>query len=64
MYPNTVLAGWQLVLMIVVPLASLTAWLAAIFLAARRPSGRTREASTTIDLPARDAQEGQDKLAA
>jgi hypothetical protein len=64
MYPNTVLAGWQLALMIIVPLASMTVWLAAIFLAARPSSGRAREASTTIDLPARDVQERQDKLAA
>jgi hypothetical protein len=64
MYPNSVLAGWQLALMIVVPMMSMAVWLGAIFLAARRPSGRAREASTIIDLSVRDVQERPDKLAA
>jgi hypothetical protein len=64
MYPNTVLAGWQLVLMIIVPLASLMVWLTAVFVAARQPSDHPHEASTAPDMVARDDQEQHDQLAA
>jgi hypothetical protein len=64
MYPNSALAAWQLALMLVVPLTSLTVWLTAVFLAARRPSRRAREASAILHLVTRDDQERQDKLAA
>lgn len=64
MDPNTVLTAWQLALMIVVPLASLIVWLTAVFLAARRPSGRAQEASMAPDVAIRDDQERHDQLAA
>lgn len=64
MDPNSALAAWQLALMIVVPLASLTIWLAAIFLASRQPSGHAHEASTTLDVATRDDRQQADKLAA
>ena len=38
-YPNTVLSAWQLAVIAVVPVVALTAWLVAVFLAAR-PSRR------------------------
>jgi hypothetical protein len=64
MYPNTILTGWQLALMIVVPLASLIIWLTAVFLAARRPRDHAHEVSVAPDLTIRDDQERHDKLAA
>jgi hypothetical protein len=56
--PNSALAAWQLAL------ASLTIWLAAIFLASRQPSGHAHEASTTLDVATRDDRQQADKLAA
>jgi hypothetical protein len=43
-YPNTVLAAWQLVVIALVAVGTLTAWLVAVFLAAR-PSGRADHAA-------------------
>ena len=45
-YPNTVLTAWQLALIALVAVGTLTAWLVAVFLAAR-PSGRTDRAALT-----------------
>jgi hypothetical protein len=36
-YPNTALSAWQLAIIAVVAVASLSAWLIAIFLADREP---------------------------
>jgi hypothetical protein len=38
-YPNSALSAWQLAIMAVVVVASLAAWLIAVFLAARPPRG-------------------------
>jgi hypothetical protein len=43
-YPNTVLTAWQLALIAVVAVGTLTAWLVAVFLAAR-PSGQAGRAA-------------------
>ena len=43
-YPNTVLSAWQLALIALVAVGTLTAWLVAVFLAAR-PSGRPGRAA-------------------
>jgi hypothetical protein len=43
-YPNTVLAAWQLAVIALVAVAALTAWLVAVFLAAR-PSHRADQAA-------------------
>lgn len=64
MYPDTVLAGWQLALMIVVPLAALATWLTAVFVAARQRGDHPHEASATPDMVTRDDQERHEKLAA
>ena len=52
MYPNIVLSAWQLTIMIVVPVATLFAWLIAIFIAAREP---TRRDLATAGSPAEPA---------
>jgi hypothetical protein len=39
MNPNSALSAWQLAVMAAVPVAALTVWLTAIFLAARQPRG-------------------------
>ena len=38
MYPNSALSVWQLTIMAVIPVALLTGWLIAIFVAAREPA--------------------------
>jgi len=43
-YPNTVLTAWQLALIAVVAVGTLTVWLVAVFVAAR-PSGRADRAA-------------------
>jgi len=48
-YPNNVLAAWQLAVIAVVAVATLTAWLVAVFLAAR-PSHRADQ--TALAPPA------------
>lgn len=45
MYPNTSLAAWQLAVMAVVPVAALTAWLTAVYLAARDRGGHDQAAA-------------------
>ena len=45
-YPNTALAAWQLALIAVVAVGTLTVWLVAVFLAAR-PSRRSGQAAVT-----------------
>ena len=42
MYPNSALSAGQLAIMAVVVVASLAAWLIAVFLAARQPRGNPR----------------------
>ncbi len=37
MYPNSALSAWQLAVIAVVAVASLAAWLTAVYLAAREP---------------------------
>ena len=64
MYPDTVLTGWQLALLVIVPLASLIVWLTAVFLASRRPNDRAHVVSNATDLVIHDDQERHDKLAA
>ena len=39
MYPNNALSAWQLALMAVVAMVTLTGWLIAVFVAAREPGG-------------------------
>ena len=43
-YPNTVLTAWQLALIALVAVGTLTAWLVAVFLAARPSSHAGRAA--------------------
>ena len=45
MYPNTSLSVLQLTVMAVVAMTTLVAWLAAIYLAAREPSGHSEAAA-------------------
>lgn len=47
MNPNSALAAWQLAIMAVVPVATLAAWLSAIFLAAREPRGRAQASAAS-----------------
>jgi hypothetical protein len=47
MNPNSALAGWQLAIMAVVPVAALAAWLSAIFLAAREPRGHAQASAAS-----------------
>ena len=58
-YPNTVLSAWQLAVIALVPVAALTAWLVAIFLAAR-PSRRADQAALTSH-PARPGAAGTEQ---
>ncbi len=39
MYPNIVLSGWQVAIMVVVPVVTLVGWLIAVYVAAREPAG-------------------------
>jgi len=45
MYPTTALSAWQLAVMAVVAVASLAAWLTAVYLAARDPGGHQQAAA-------------------
>jgi hypothetical protein len=60
-YPNTVLTAWQLALIAVVAVGTLTAWLVAVFLAAR-PSGRADRAA--LASPGESAAAGTGQPAA
>jgi hypothetical protein len=60
MYPSPALAAWQFAVMIIVPVASLAAWLIAVFLAARQPGEHAHQA----ELPVRDEQDRDGRLAA
>jgi hypothetical protein len=45
MYPTSALSAWQLAIMAVVVVASLAAWLIAVFLAARQPRNTSAAAN-------------------
>jgi hypothetical protein len=60
-YPNTVLAAWQLAVIALVAVGTLTAWLVAVFVAAR-PSGRAGQAS--LALPGESTAAGTEQPAA
>ena len=47
MYPNNALSAWQLALMAVVAMVTLTGWLIAVFVAAREPGGRNLAAAAS-----------------
>jgi hypothetical protein len=59
-YPNTVLTAWQLALIALVAVGTLTAWLVAVFLAAR-PSGRAGRAA--LASPGESAATGAEQPA-
>jgi len=46
-YPNSSLAAWQLVVIAVVAVATLAAWLAVVYLAARDPGGHEQAAASS-----------------
>ena len=52
MYPDSALSGWQLAIMAVVVVASLSAWLVLVFLAARQP----RVTSAAVNAGPRDQE--------
>ena len=47
MYPNNVLSAWQLALMAVVAMVTLSAWLIAVYAAAREPGGHNQAAAAS-----------------
>jgi hypothetical protein len=57
-YPNTVLTAWQLALIAVVAVGTLTVWLVAVFLAAR-PSSRAGPAALASPGESATAGAGQ-----
>ena len=60
-YPNTVLTAWQLALIALVAVGTLTVWLVAVFIAAR-PSHRAGQAS--LALPGESTAAGTEQPAA
>jgi len=60
-YPNTVLAAWQLTVIALVAVGTLTGWLVAVFIAAR-PSHRAGQAARA--LPGESAAAGAEQPAA
>jgi hypothetical protein len=52
MNPNIVLSGWQVALMVVVPIVTLTGWLIAVYMAAREPAGQHLAAAGSPAEPA------------
>ena len=52
MYPNSALSAWQLTIMAVVPVVPLSAWLIAIYVAAREPGGQDLAAAGSAGEPA------------
>jgi hypothetical protein len=50
-YPNTALSAWQLAVIAIVAVATLAAWIAAVFLAAREPAPRSTAATGTPESP-------------
>ena len=60
-YPNTVLTAWQLTLIALVAVGTLTVWLVAVFLAAR-PSDRADRAA--LASPGESAAAGTGQPAA
>jgi hypothetical protein len=48
MNPKSALAAWQLIVMAVVPIASLLAWIAAVYLAGRGSSHLTNGTLTEV----------------
>jgi hypothetical protein len=53
--PNNALAAWQLAVIAVVAVGTLTVWLVAVFVAAR-PSGRADQAALTLTGTGPDAE--------
>jgi len=49
MYPNIVLSGWQVAIMVVVPIVTLVGWLIAIYVAAREPAGQRLAAGSPAE---------------
>jgi hypothetical protein len=62
-YPNTVLTAWQLALIAVVAVGTLTVWLVAVFLAARS-SGRADPAALASPDESAAAGTGEPAVAA
>ena len=60
-YPNTVLAAWQLTVIALVAVGTLTGWLVAVFIAAR-PSHRAGQPS--LALPGESTAAGTEQPAA
>jgi hypothetical protein len=52
MYPNIVLSGWQVAIMVVVPIVTLAGWLIAVYMAAREPAGQRLAAAGSPAEPA------------
>ena len=58
MYPNSALSAWQLAVIAVVAVSALACWLAAVYLAARDPSGHDRAAAGSTAGPAATGDTG------
>ena len=58
MYPNSALPAWQIAVIAVVAVTALSAWLIAVYLAARDPSGHDRAAAGSPAGPAATGEVG------
>ena len=58
MYPNSALSAWQLAVIAVVAVSALACWLAAVYRAARDPSGHDQAAAGSPAGPAATGDTG------